>query len=60
VRAQVVVLKRLLYELRCGDGIARARDAVLLVTQGRVNVLAGERLDQLRADVDAIRQAKPR
>jgi hypothetical protein len=38
--------------------IARARDAVLLVTEGDVDVLAGEKLGQLRAAVDAIRAAK--
>lgn len=35
--------------------VARAREAVLLVTGGRVDVLAGERLELLRAAVDAIR-----
>lgn len=39
--------------------IARARDAVLLVTQGRVDVLAGDRLSLLRAAVDAVRSNKP-
>ena len=35
--------------------VARARDAVLLVTQGRVDVLEGDRLALLRAAVEAIR-----
>jgi hypothetical protein len=35
--------------------VARAREAVLLITRGRVDVLAGDRFSQLRAAVDAIR-----
>jgi hypothetical protein len=34
--------------------VARARDAVLLVTKGRVDVLSGEKLSLLRAAVEAI------
>lgn len=39
--------------------VARAREAVLLVTRGRVDVLAGDRLSLLRAAVDSIRSTKP-
>lgn len=34
--------------------VARARDAVLMITQGRVDVLGGEKLALLRAAVEAI------
>ncbi|MDB4988051.1 MAG: hypothetical protein JWN04_3229 [Myxococcaceae bacterium] len=34
--------------------VARARDAVLMITQGRVDVLGGEKLALLRAAVDAV------
>jgi len=42
--------------------VARAREAVLLVTGGRVDVLAGDKLGLLRTAVDAIRgeTTKPR
>ena len=38
--------------------VARARDAVLMVTRGRVDVLAEDRLSQLRAAVDSIQTAE--